>query len=436
MDLVGPLPRRRATALFAAGLLAAALLPATAARAADTAPASLITSPGYSGTAEAVGPGLTLLTYTNPEDDRIVQVLRADPDLAPLTVESTTGAGGALAETTTQMLDSTTSVVSRRPHAGVNGGFWTVQRGNLAFMGVSVQEGVIQSASCAVPSRAEAVLIQHGRPYISQFTTHLTVSAPGADPVALDGVNRHPGWMPGCAQGTGATADRSAGGGIFTDASEIVAFTPQFKAPTPASDGDPRFTEDDDPGAEAVVGADGEVLSLNPDGRGGTAVPAGGRVLQGTGTGADWLRAHAVPGTVLTLQERLRDERFGDDIPLDASVDVVNGHYPLVRDARYAYTGTNVKVDPRTAIAVDGPGRTLFVTVTGRTGRDGVTLDGLAAILLDLGAVDALNLDGGGSTTLVVEQTVRNRPSDATGERAVADSVYIGYGGYGLYATP
>ncbi|MEV0975689.1 phosphodiester glycosidase family protein [Streptomyces sp. NPDC049915] len=49
-----------------------------------------------------------------------------------------------------------------------------------------------------------------------------------------------------------------------------------------------------------------------------------------------------------------------------------------------------------------------------------MTLDELARILLDLGAVDGLNLDGGGSTTLVVEQTVRNRPSDATGERAVA----------------
>ncbi|MGQ4427003.1 phosphodiester glycosidase family protein, partial [Streptomyces violaceoruber] len=293
---------------------------------------------------------------------------------------------------------------------------------------------VVQSASCSAAGRGEAALIQHGRPYIGDFTTHLAVTAPGAAPMPLDGVNRHPGWMTGCAQGSGATADRSIGGGVFADASEIIAFTSRFKAPTPVPDADARFTEDDDPCAEAVVAADGTVLSLNPNGRGGVTVPTGGRVLQGTGTGADWLRAHATPGTDLAFEERLHDERFGDDIPLDSSVDVVNGHYPLVHNAQYAYTGQNTAVDPRSAIAVDGPGRTLFVTATGKSGRNGVTLDEIARILLDLGAVDGLNMDGGGSTTLVVEQAVVNRPSDSTGERPVADSLYIGHGGYGHYA--
>ncbi|MFF9817959.1 phosphodiester glycosidase family protein [Streptomyces sp. NPDC014006] len=430
--LVRAVLRRRAVLPVAAGLLATALLPASVADADETTPSSLITSPGYTRGIDPVGPGLTLLTYDNPSDDRIVQVLRTDPDLAALTVESTTGTAGAMAEKTTDMLKSTTPFTSRWPHAGINGGFWWSTTGGLAFQGISVQKGRVQSASCAVPDRAEAVLIQHGRPYFSQFTTHLTVTAPGSTPMPLDGVNRHPGWMPGCSQGAGAAADRSIGEGLFTDSSEIVEFTPEYGAPTPAPDGDAGLTEDDDPGAEAVLDGSGRVVTLNPSGRGGTKVPTGGRVLQGIGTGADWLRAHAAAGTELTLQESVRDERFGDDIVLDTSVDIVNGHYPLVQDGEYAYAGSNVKVDPRTA--VDGYGRTLFVAVTGKSTRNGVTLDELARILLDLGAVDGLNLDGGGSTTLVVEQTVRNRPSDATGERAVADSVYIGHGGYGLYA--
>lgn len=104
----------------------------------------------------------------------------------------------------------------------------------------------------------------------------------------------------------------------------------------------------------------------------------------------------------------------------------MNGHYLLVQDAKYAYTSSNNKVEPRSAITLDGPGRTLFVAVT---------LDGLARILLDLGAVDGLNLDGGGSTTLVVKETIRNRPVDTGGERPVLDAVYSGHGGYGLYAN-
>ena len=42
-----------------------------------------------------------------------------------------------------------------------------------------------------------------------------------------------------------------------------------------------------------------------------------------------------------------------------------------------------------------------------------------------LGAVNALNLDGGGSTAMAVNGTVVNKPSDTTGERAVGDTVQV-----------
>ena len=55
-----------------------------------------------------------------------------------------------------------------------------------------------------------------------------------------------------------------------------------------------------------------------------------------------------------------------------------------------------------------------------------------ANLLLGLGARDAINLDGGGSTTLVYADPdtsgklrIANRPSDPTGERAVGDALAI-----------
>ncbi len=42
-----------------------------------------------------------------------------------------------------------------------------------------------------------------------------------------------------------------------------------------------------------------------------------------------------------------------------------------------------------------------------------------------LGVRDALNLDGGGSTTMVVRGTMVTRPSDATGERPIGDAVLV-----------
>jgi hypothetical protein len=53
-----------------------------------------------------------------------------------------------------------------------------------------------------------------------------------------------------------------------------------------------------------------------------------------------------------------------------------------------------------------------------------MTLRELAAELIGMGAVEAMNLDGGGSTTMVVRGAVRNSPSDRK-ERPVSDAILI-----------
>lgn len=84
---------------------------------------------------------------------------------------------------------------------------------------------------------------------------------------------------------------------------------------------------------------------------------------------------------------------------------------------------------PRTAIGyerLDG-GRVWIVVVDGR--REGysvgMTLPELAELFEALGAREALNLDGGGSTAMVVDGRIVNRPSDLTGERAVANALLL-----------
>src|SRR5919109_521873 len=73
---------------------------------------------------------------------------------------------------------------------------------------------------------------------------------------------------------------------------------------------------------------------------------------------------------------------------------------------------------PRTAIGVDDAGRVLLVVVDGRRRTSvGMDLVQLANLMRRLGAVSALNLDGGGSSTMVVRGKVKNRPSDETVRR-------------------
>lgn len=83
---------------------------------------------------------------------------------------------------------------------------------------------------------------------------------------------------------------------------------------------------------------------------------------------------------------------------------------------------------PRTAVGWDSASQTLWLVVV--DGRQmpysaGMTLPELAALFEAIGTDEALNLDGGGSSALVVGQTPMNRPSDPTGERAVVNALAL-----------
>lgn len=91
-------------------------------------------------------------------------------------------------------------------------------------------------------------------------------------------------------------------------------------------------------------------------------------------------------------------------------------------------------VNPRTAAGFAANGRRLLlVVIDGRQAgfSAGTTIRETAALLRDLGAREAVNLDGGGSTAMVVRDAttgqtrVVNKPSDAAGERPVANALAV-----------
>ena len=77
---------------------------------------------------------------------------------------------------------------------------------------------------------------------------------------------------------------------------------------------------------------------------------------------------------------------------------------------------------PRAALGISGD-HIVAVACDGRRSRvdDGLTLPELAEVLIQLGAVDAINLDGGGSTTLVHRRHLLNRPY-STQDQAAPES--------------
>lgn len=82
---------------------------------------------------------------------------------------------------------------------------------------------------------------------------------------------------------------------------------------------------------------------------------------------------------------------------------------------------------PRTAVAWNPYSRRLWlVVVDGRQGHSlGMSLPELVTFLEALGAVDAINLDGGGSSIVVLRGRAANRPSDEAGERPVVNALAL-----------
>ena len=106
--------------------------------------------------------------------------------------------------------------------------------------------------------------------------------------------------------------------------------------------------------------------------------------------------------------------------------DAVGGDPILLLDGAPTQLCVSCARQPRTAIGVTGDGKILLVVIDGRQPRwsRGATLGELRTTLRDLGAVDALNLDGGGSSEMVVQGEVVNRPSDGH-ERRITNAVLI-----------
>lgn len=198
---------------------------------------------------------------------------------------------------------------------------------------------------------------------------------------------------------------------------EVVLYTPRYAASTRT-----------EPSGVEVVVARGVVREVVA--RGDSAIPPDGFVLSGSGEAVAALQQFRVGDPVrvtLSLQPASQDPRWqevrhvlcgGPRLVASGVAGPAQEGFPeRFRNRRH----------PRTAVGVGRDGTLLLVVVDGRWPEHGLgmTLPELARELQALGAADALNLDGGGSTTLVVGEALANRPSDEGGERPVSDALVV-----------
>ncbi|MEP6570028.1 MAG: phosphodiester glycosidase family protein [Acidobacteriota bacterium] len=204
---------------------------------------------------------------------------------------------------------------------------------------------------------------------------------------------------------------------------DLVLFTPEFHRTTLT-----------DPGGIEVIVRRGRVSAIR-DLKGSSEIPSDGYVIAANGKSREWVKEHLHQGSRLNYSWRLNSIDRGGDEKWQRASTILGAGPQLIKDGKIAITNVQEKITPafvndghpRTAVARLASGKLLLVTVDGRQPSEsiGMSLTLLADLLLELGAVEAMNLDGGGSTTMVVHDKVANKPSDQGGERPVSDAILV-----------
>ena len=277
--------------------------------------------------------------------------------------------------------------------AAINGGFFEMVG---TFRGESVGALKIDGEWISEPEQGRAVIgfrTVDGKieTYIDRIALRQELVLPSGETLAIDGMNRNRGR------------------------NELIIYRPHFHVVT--------LTMPD--GAEVVV-RNGEVTNIH-NGQGSLYIPADGYVLSTSGRKRGELLSHIAAGDAVQIRETIIPERVGDSNLWSSFRHIIGGGPLLLRDKTASSTEAYEREGfdqafhsfwhPRTAIGKKADGTLLFVTITAAEAgvRRGVMLPRLAELFLEWGATDALNLDGGNSSMLVIQDKVVSvKPKDST----------------------
>jgi hypothetical protein len=353
---------------------------------------------------QVVAPGVTLFrsndaSLVTPPGAVAVHLLRLDPERVRL--------DAALSNGEVMDAERVADIAARHQAiAAVNGGFFSLRNGEptglLKIGGELVSDSNVIRGVVAIRSRP-------GRQPELEFDQAsvrmaLTFTAGNKDRrVPIDGLD--------------TTRERG----------KLMLYTPSYHADTDTAAN----------GIEWVIaGRPPAIVEIRRD-AGRTPIPRGGAVLSFGGLELPPDLAALVAGTRVTFEPAWRSVHGLSSSRFDEADHIVNGAGLLRRDGRPVTNWREVEnlnpltfLDvrhPRTLIGVDRRGFIWLIAVDGRQpGYSlGMTFAELVALADRLELRDALNLDGGGSTTMVVKGVVVNKPSDPSGARAVSDALIV-----------
>jgi hypothetical protein len=354
------------------------------------------------GRPEKVADGVQLYRLDDPNlldppGPVAVQILRLDPSKVDLR--------SALAHDRVMQLETVPDIAARSDAiAAVNAGFFVVKNGDPA--GVLELRNELVSDS-PVTRGAVGILRAPGRP-MSLIFDRVSAAVSLSYTVAGESFTQE-------IDGVDTTRVRG----------RLMLYTPRFGPDSDMADTGVEWQ---------LAGSPLRVTTRRPN-AGRTPIPENGVVLSFGGTVLPTGLEHLDSGQEVSIRTQFRTLLGSTPEQWVEAQDIVSGagllvhHGKRVADwsAEQLRPGFDTERHPRTMIGATRGSSVWLVTVDGRNPSLslGMTFAELTRLADKLNLVSALNLDGGGSTTMVVNGKIVNHPSDATGPRRVSDALIV-----------
>ncbi len=289
--------------------------------------------------------------------------------------------------------------------AAVNGDFFNMQ-GETVPIGPMVMESRLVSSSSNLKDIFALGISKDRRAYIEPFSFTGKVTAPNGVTFELAGLNK--------------TVYREDPTGEHSHANKLHLYNDLWGGKTRGNDSYTTPTE--------MLVKDGIVVEIMPDKYFDYAVPEGTYILRSHGIAAKYLMDNFIVGDKIDIQYEISPQ---EDWNL-----VLGGHSLLVNEGKvipYARNSSALGgVRARTAVGISQDRKTIYlVGVEKNTPLSmGLSLPELSSFMQEIGSWRALNLDGGGSTTMVTRPlgdstAVQTFEPEQTQERLVANAIAI-----------
>lgn len=319
-------------------------------------------------------------TRSNAKTNILANVIEVDLNNPYVKLDVMTGKGGTFnsKQSTGGMVKETGAV------AGVNGDYFNVS-GELAPIGGQIASGTLMSTPSELTGMYAMTVSNEGKAMIDEYSFEGSVQASSGATHPLRGMNKEDYYL-------------ESGSVKYSHANSIYIYTSAWTSPKRPNDPSTTPTE--------VLVQNDVVKEISDKSALSTSIPEDGYILRAHGKAADWLVANLTVGQAVNTDYKLVAKTTGQKVNPDTLQMMIGGHTILVNSGKATSFSRDTSsiggYRARTAVGYSKDNRYAYlIAVQDNSASSGMSLKEMQSFMTSIGIWKGMNLDGGGSTTMI-----------------------------------